>query len=69
MAAAKINNPGILRGAATIMAANMAYFLCGAGGAQHDYKGDSAPMPGIGAMEGLANLLSGRERCREGDSD
>lgn len=111
VAAAKINSPGILRGAATIMAANMAYFLCGAGGAQHDYKGDSAPMPpgtasailamntvlsaaallaassplaytrrkvctgiyavgvGFGAMEGLANLLSGRKRRREGDSD
>lgn len=44
MAVAASSN-GILRGAATVMAANMAFFLCGAGGATHNSKGEFAPMP------------------------
>jgi hypothetical protein len=39
------SSKGILQGAATVMAANMAYFVCGAGRAQHNDKGDPAPMP------------------------
>ena len=44
MATAKTSN-GILRGGAAIMAANMAFFLCGAGGARHNDEGESDPMP------------------------
>lgn len=36
---------GVLRGGATVMAANMAFFLCGAGRATHDADGAPAPMP------------------------
>lgn len=43
MALAKTSN-GRLLGGATIMAANMAFFLCGAGAAMHDDKGEYAPM-------------------------
>jgi hypothetical protein len=36
---------GVMRGAAIIMGANMAFFLCGGGGAVHDKDGAPAPMP------------------------
>jgi hypothetical protein len=36
----------VLRGAALVMVANMAFFLCGAGGARHNDQGLPAPMSG-----------------------
>jgi hypothetical protein len=36
---------GVLRGAAAIMAASVAYFLCGAGRSRHDDQGNWDPMP------------------------
>lgn len=42
MAATKTS---VMRGAATVMAANMCFFLFGAGGAMHDEDGVAAPMP------------------------
>jgi hypothetical protein len=36
---------GVMRGAATIMAASVAYFLCGAGRSRHDDQGNWDPMP------------------------
>jgi len=44
MAATK-KSVGIMRGAATVMATNMIFFLGGAGGAMHDKDGVAAPMP------------------------
>jgi hypothetical protein len=35
----------VMKGAATVMAANMAFFLCGAGRAMHNANGEPAPMP------------------------
>jgi hypothetical protein len=39
------NGFGVMRGAAIVMGANMAFFLCGGGGAIHDSDGAPAPMP------------------------
>jgi len=40
------NNGNIkLRGGAMIMGANMAFFLCGGGGAVHNIRGDHEPLP------------------------
>jgi len=39
------NGNSYLRGGAMIIAANMAFFLCGGGGAVHDANGDHTPMP------------------------
>jgi hypothetical protein len=44
MASAK-SGFGVMRGAAIVMGANMAFFLCGGGGAIHDSTGAPAPMP------------------------
>jgi hypothetical protein len=44
MVLAKSGN-GVMRAAATLMGANMAFFLCGAGGAMHNSNGAAAPMP------------------------
>jgi len=44
MIAAKSNN-GQLRGGATVLAAQMGFFLTGGGGAVHDANGDHTPMP------------------------
>jgi hypothetical protein len=42
----------IMKGAATVMAANMTFFLCGAGRAMHNANGEPAPMPGS-----MANMI------------
>jgi hypothetical protein len=44
MASAK-SGFGVMRGAAIVMGANMAFFLCGGGQAIHDSDGAPAPMP------------------------
>lgn len=44
MASAK-SGVGVMRGAAIVMGANMAFFLCGGGQAMHDSDGAPAPMP------------------------
>jgi hypothetical protein len=36
---------GVMRGAAAVMAASVAYFLCGAGRSRHDDQGNWDPMP------------------------
>ena len=55
----RANGPtGVLRGAATFMAANVGFFLLGAGGAKHDANGLPAPMtPQLGKFVLITDIV------------
>ena len=76
VAASKGNPAAVFEGVSGVMAANVGFWLAGAGGARHDDDGNPAPVPAklvrtIGAVDALllgVALFGAREAARLGSA-